>query len=160
MLVQVEEPFPNEKRILVDSPKVPNYADKPEMSAHEVTEKVLEQIGKYDFIVQNFANPDLVGHSGELEPTIKALEVVDECIGKIVEKALEKGYHILLTADHGNAEYMIYEENSERCPSHTKNQVICVLISEKYKNRNMASNKGLKNIAPTVLEIMDIEKPL
>ncbi|MCL4481008.1 MAG: 2,3-bisphosphoglycerate-independent phosphoglycerate mutase, partial [Bacteroidetes bacterium] len=104
---QIEKPFKHEKRILIKSPKVPSYAQKPEMSARSITETIIKEMDKhnYNLIVQNFANPDLVGHSGNLKATIKACEVLDECIGRIAKKALQKGYYLLITADHGNAEY-------------------------------------------------------
>jgi 2,3-bisphosphoglycerate-independent phosphoglycerate mutase len=158
---QMEEPNPGETRIMIDSPKVPSYADKPEMSAHEITDRVLREIdtGKYRVIIQNFANPDLVGHSGDFNATVKACEVVDECIGKIVTKAKENGYAIIITADHGNAEYKIYEENGDPCPSHSLNPVICVLVSDKYKTAKMRSGCGLRDVAPTILKILDIQKP-
>jgi 2,3-bisphosphoglycerate-independent phosphoglycerate mutase len=158
---QIEEPPALEDRILIPSPKVPSYADKPEMSAREITAKVIEEMDKntHRVIIQNFANPDLVGHSGSYEATIKACEAVDECIGKIVKKAQEKGFNIIITADHGNAEHMIYEENGDRCPSHTLNPVICLLVSEKYKTAKLKSDGGLCDIAPTVLDILNISKP-
>ncbi len=157
---QIEEPFPHEKRILVNSPKVPSYAQQPQMSAREVTQEVLKALEEedYNLIVQNFANPDLVGHSGDLPATIQACQVIDECIGKITTKALEKGYDFMLTSDHGNAEYMIYP-NGEPCPSHTTNPVIFLLASEKYKDATLASGKGLQDIAPTILQVMGIPKP-
>lgn len=158
---QRQTPFKGEKRILINSPKVRSYGQKPAMRAYEITNSALKEIAKNDYslIVQNFANPDLVGHSGELQATIKACEVIDECIGKIVPKALQKGYHVIITADHGNAEYMIYKKNGEPCPSHTTNPVICMLISAKYKNAKLAKNRGLQDIAPTILDIMNLKKP-
>lgn len=158
---QVDEPFAHETRVLVDSPKVASYAEKPEMSAPELSEKVMQEMEKqdYDLIVQNFANPDLVGHSGDLQASIQACKVVDEYMQKIVEKALQKGYHVILTADHGNVEYKVYEENGEPCPSHTTNPVICLLISPQYKDQKLAANRSLQDIAPTILEIMHIEQP-
>jgi 2,3-bisphosphoglycerate-independent phosphoglycerate mutase len=157
---QIEKPFRHEKRLLIDSPKIPSYADKPEMSAYQITEAIIQEMQKKDYalIVQNFANPDLVGHSGNFEASVKAVEVIDECIGKIIEAALAKGYHVILTADHGNVEYKIYEENGEPCPSHSKNPVICMLISKKYEKCKLRSG-GLQDIAPTVLEILGIKKP-
>lgn len=157
---QEEEPYDGEVRVLVDSPKVPSYAQKPEMSAYAITEKVIEEMEKQDYalIVQNFANSDLVGHSGNMEAAVKACEVMDECIGRIAEKALEKGYHLIITADHGNAEYMLYENNGEPCPSHTVNPVICVLVSLDYKDVRLRQGKGLQDVAPTVLDIMELKK--
>jgi 2,3-bisphosphoglycerate-independent phosphoglycerate mutase len=122
---------------------------------------VIEEIDKSDYqmIIQNFANPDLVGHSGDFNATVKACEVVDECIGRIIVEARKKGYNIILTADHGNAEYKIYEENGEPCPSHSLNPVICLLISDKFKGVRLKKNHGLQDVAPTVLQILDIAKP-
>lgn len=158
---QVEKPFDHETRILIDSPKTASYAEKPEMSAREVTAKVLKEIEsqKYSLIIQNFANPDLVGHSGNLKAAIQACEVIDECIGKIAAKTLEMGYDLIITADHGNAEYMTYEENGEPCPSHTKNPVICLLVSKEHQKVTLKKGGSLEDIAPTILEIMEIEKP-
>lgn len=157
---QDEKSYKGEKRIMIKSPKVPSYDMKPEMSAKEITSRVLKELdNNYDFIIQNFANGDLVGHSGNLEATIKACETLDECIGKISQKTLKKGYHLLITADHGNAEYMIYEKTKEACPSHTTNSVPFIVVSDKYKSTKLAKNGGLKNIAPTILEIMGIKKP-
>lgn len=158
---QVEDPFPHETRIMVPSPKVASYDLQPEMSAREVTEKALEAIDQdqNDFLVLNFANPDLVGHSGKLEATIKACEVIDECIGKISEKCLEKGYNLIITADHGNAECMIYPDSGEPCPSHTNNSVPCILVSKSFKHATLRENCGLKDVAPTILDIMKIDQP-
>jgi 2,3-bisphosphoglycerate-independent phosphoglycerate mutase len=158
---QVETPFAREERVLINSPKTPSYAQKPEMSAREVTEKVLKEIEKekYTLIVQNFANPDLVGHSGDFAATVKACEVVDECIGKIVPKALEHGYDLIITGDHGNAEYKIYEENGEQCPSHTNNPVIFLLVSKENIKKVLKKDRGLQDVAPTILQLLDIQKP-
>ncbi len=157
---QIEKPFGHETRMLIDSPKVASYADKPEMSARQITDTVLKEMDKekYDLIVQNFANPDLVGHSGNLKATIKACEFLDGCIGKIASKAKEKGYILMITADHGNAEYMIYEKDGKPCPSHTLNKVIFVLVSDDYKEKKLRKG-GLQDIAPTILQILKIKKP-
>jgi len=158
---QIEEPNKGEDRILIPSPKVPSYDLKPEMSAYQITEKLLSEIGKYDFIVLNYANPDLVGHSGVFEAVVKACEIVDECVGKVIEKSLEKDYLVLLMADHGNAEHMINDDGSVD-PSHGLNPVRLTLISkdEKLKNCRLKQNKGLKDVAPTILELMKISKPM
>lgn len=155
----IEEPNKKEDRVMVPSPKVLSYDLQPEMSAYQVTEKVLENLGKYQFIALNFANPDLVGHSGVLSAVIKACEVVDECVGKVVSKALELGYSVLLMADHGNADHMIYE-NGEADPSHGFNPVLLSFISKEQDLRNAKlKDGGMKDVAPTILQIMGIEKP-
>jgi 2,3-bisphosphoglycerate-independent phosphoglycerate mutase len=156
---QNDSPNKGEDRILVDSPKVASYDEKPEMSAYEVTEKLLPEIGKYDFIALNFANPDLVGHSGVLSAVIKACEVVDECVGKVVEKALAQDYTILLMADHGNADHMIYEDGNPD-PSHGFNPVLLNLISnDSTLKKAKLKEGGMKDIAPTILHLMGVEKP-
>jgi len=155
---QVEEAVGGEDRIMVPSPKVPSYDLKPEMSAPEVGEKVLENIGKYDFILVNFANADLVGHSGKMEAAIKACEVVDDQVGKIVESALKNDCCVILGADHGNAENMFYE-NGEVDASHGFNKVRYTIIDPELKSIKLKENKGLKDVAPTILELIGIPKP-
>ncbi|MFH0860417.1 MAG: 2,3-bisphosphoglycerate-independent phosphoglycerate mutase [Candidatus Altiarchaeota archaeon] len=158
---QVEEPNPGEERIMVPSPKVPSYDQKPEMSAYEITEKLLPQIEKdyYDFIAVNFANGDLVGHSAKLDAGMKACEAVDECIGRIVEAGLEHNYVILITGDHGNVEIMFYP-NGEPCPAHGTNPVpFSIINGEKLKNVKLKEGRGLDSIAPTILELMGLKKP-
>ncbi|MCK9467133.1 MAG: 2,3-bisphosphoglycerate-independent phosphoglycerate mutase [Candidatus Absconditabacterales bacterium] len=144
-----------ESRILIKSPKVKSYDLQPEMSAYEVTNKLLNEIGKYDLIIVNYANPDLVGHSGVFDAVIKACEVVDECVGKIVEKGIEQDYAMILMADHGNAENMLYP-NGEINPSHGTNPVRMTLINA---GDVKLKNGGMSDIAPTILELMGIEKP-
>jgi 2,3-bisphosphoglycerate-independent phosphoglycerate mutase len=159
---QVEKPNKGEDRIIVPSPKVTSYDQKPEMSAYELTEKLLPKIkgGKYSFIAVNFANGDLVGHSAKLSAGIEACEAVDECCGKIVKRALDKDYVVMVTGDHGNVEVMFYP-NGEVCPAHGTNPVPFFLISndEKLQKVKLKEGKGLSNIAPTILDIMDIKKP-
>jgi 2,3-bisphosphoglycerate-independent phosphoglycerate mutase len=156
---QQEKQYPLEDRVMVPSPKVPSYDLQPEMSAPEVCEKVLENIGEYDFILVNFANPDLVGHSGVFETAVKACEVVDECVGKIVNQALENDYYVIVGADHGNAENMLYD-NGEPDSSHGFNPVTYSLIGNDLDNVSFKSIGGLKDVAPTILELMGIEKPI
>lgn len=151
---QLETEYSGEDRIMVPSPKVPSYDLQPEMSAPEVCEKVLENIGKYDFILVNFANADLVGHSGKFEAVIKACEVVDECVGKIVNKALENNCAVIVGADHGNAEHMLYD-NGEVDVSHGFDMIKDSFIGIEGK----VKDGGLKDVAPTILELMGIEKP-
>lgn len=154
----VEAPNKLEDRILVNSPKVATYDMQPEMSATEVTEKVLKEIGKYDVIILNFANCDMVGHTGVFDAVVKAIETVDTCVGKVVEKVLGVGGVVLLTADHGNAEMMTFEDNTV-CTSHTTNQVPFTIIGEDYIGCKLCDDKALCDISPTILEILGLEKP-
>jgi len=155
----IEKPFEGEDRLLIPSPKVSTYDKKPEMSAAEVTKNLLERIGKYDFIVVNYANADMVGHTGMMKPAIKACEVVDSCLGEIVKKAQEKDYNVIVTADHGNIEKMVNTDGSP-CTAHTTNPVPFILVSNgDYKLKELNSAK-LANIAPTILKLMGIPKPV
>lgn len=153
----LEEPFKGETRALVKSPDVATYDLKPEMSAYEVKDNVIQAIDsdKYEFILVNFANPDMVGHTGIEEAAIKAVKTVDECVGEIAQKAEEKGYAMLLTADHGNAEIMA-DENGP-FTAHTTNKVPFVLINAGEKQ--LVADGALSDVAPTVLELMGIEQP-
>ena len=156
----VEEPNPGEDRILVPSPKVATYDLQPEMSAPEVCEKLIEAIRshKYDAIIINFANPDMVGHTGVLEAAVKAVETVDECVGKTVETLVEEGGNMFLCADHGNCEQMIDYGTGEPWTAHTTNPVPFVIIN--YPDAKAVKKDGrLCDIAPTLLEMMGIEKP-
>ena len=155
----VEEPFGTETRALVKSPSVATYDLKPEMSAYEVKEKVLESLDsdEYGFILVNFANPDMVGHTGVEEAAVKAIKAVDNCIGEIVKKIVEKGYTMLLTADHGNAECM--EMEGEPFTAHTTNKVPLVLINAGDKKLKNDPEAALSDVAPTVLELMGIKQP-
>ncbi len=155
----IETEYKNEDRILVPSPKdVPTYDLKPEMSANQVCEKVLEALDKdyYDLIVLNFANPDMVGHTGNLKAVIKALEVIDSCMSKILSKVLEKDYAMIVTADHGNSECMINPDGSINT-AHTTNLVSLALVN--YQDVSLKEGR-LSDISPTILEILDINKPL
>jgi len=151
----VEIEYQGEDRIMVPSPKVPSYDLQPEMSAPEVCQKVLENIGQYDFILVNFANADLVGHSGKFEAVKKACEVVDEGVGKIVDKGIENDYVVIVGADHGNAENMLYE-NGEVDVSHGFNPIKVSFVGIEGK----VKDGGLQDIAPTILEILGVEKPV
>lgn len=157
---QIETPFPGEDRILVPSPKCPSYAEKPEMSARKVTEKLVKAIGvkKYDVIVINYANGDLVGHSGNLKAAIECCKVLDECLQKVIPTALDHNYTTILTADHGNCDEMLYP-NGEPKPSHTLNPVHCLLISKQKYGLKQKKGLGLQDIAPTILELLNIKKP-
>ncbi len=153
-----EEPFEGEDRLLIPSPKVATYDLKPEMSAYELTEKLIPAIlsRKYDFICVNFANPDMVGHSGNIESTIIAINTVDDCLGKIMKAVQEAQGDMLVTADHGNAEEMVNITTHEPLTSHTLNKVPLIYFGTQNIKLN---NGGLANIAPTILSIMKIPKP-
>lgn len=153
----VNEPYPGEERILIDSPKVATYDLQPEMSAYEVTDALLDAIesDKFDTIILNFANPDMVGHSGMLEPTIKAVEVVDECLGKVVDLVLEKGGAAIITADHGNADEVLTDEN-EPMTAHTTRVVPCIVTLPNIELRN---DGALSDIVPTMIDLLGLDKP-
>jgi len=156
----IEVPFPGEDRVLIPSPKdVPTYDLKPEMSARKVTDELLARIDNdvYDFIVLNYANADMVGHTGVLDAAERAIEVVDECLGRVVEKVVSKGGALLVTADHGNAESMV-DENGNPFTAHTCNPVPFVLVDDYRRNVRLRSGK-LADIAPTVLELLGIPQP-
>lgn len=153
-----EKQYKGEERILVPSPKVETYDLKPEMSAYEVTDKVLEAIHsqKYDCIILNYANPDMVGHTGSLEAAIKAIETVDECLGKVVEEVEKQNGVLLITADHGNAEQMVDYKTGEPHTAHTTNPVPLILVG--MENAKLKTGK-LADLAPTMLDIMGLPKP-
>ncbi len=152
-----EKPFKGEERILVPSPKVATYDLKPEMSAKRIVDKAVEKItsGNYDCIIMNFANPDMVGHTGIMEAAIKAIETVDECLGKVIEAVKEKEGIALITADHGNAEKMI--ETGEPHTAHTCSDVFFIFVDDLT---DIKLHSGiLANVAPTILDLLKIEKP-
>jgi 2,3-bisphosphoglycerate-independent phosphoglycerate mutase len=152
-----EKEFTGERRIMVASPKVATYDLKPEMSAYELTESIIPELqnASADFICLNFANADMVGHTGVYEAVIKAVETVDTCLSKIVEAGLEGGYSFIIIADHGNSDYMINADGSPNT-AHTTNPVPCILIDKDYKH----IRKGkLADIAPTLLKLMDLPVP-
>ena len=155
----VEHVCEGEDRILVPSPKVATYDLQPEMSAYEVTEKAVEAIntGKYNAVILNFANPDMVGHTGVMEAAIKAVETVDECVGKVVDAVVKQDGAVLITSDHGNADVMFNYETNEPVTSHTTNDTPFILIGTDVKK---VKNGALCDIAPTMLEVMGIEKPV
>lgn len=154
-----EKQYKGEDRILIPSPKVETYDMKPEMSAYEVTEKVVEAIEakKYNSIILNFANPDMVGHTGSLEAAIKAIEAVDECVGKVVKAIEDVNGKCLITADHGNSEQMIDYKTGEPHTAHTTNPVPLILVG--MEGTKLASGGCLADLAPTMLDMMGIEKP-
>ena len=155
----VEEPGKLETRKLVASPKVATYDMKPEMSAYEVCDNVLSALDneEYGFILVNFANPDMVGHTGVMDAAVKACEAVDDCVGKIAKKALDKGVKMIITADHGNAEWMYNEETKAPQTAHTTNIVPFIIVDN--KKYNLRKTGALCDIAPTVLDLMEIKQP-
>ncbi|HEY8346988.1 MAG TPA: 2,3-bisphosphoglycerate-independent phosphoglycerate mutase [Symbiobacteriaceae bacterium] len=156
-----ERVFPGEDRVLIPSPKVATYDLKPEMSAYGVAEEAVRWIeqDKTDFIVLNFANPDMVGHTGVLEAAIRAVEAVDECLGKVVDAILAKGGAALILADHGNCDQMIDYETGTPHTNHTLNPVPCILVDETRLNVRLKEGGVLANAAPTLLEIIGLPKP-
>jgi 2,3-bisphosphoglycerate-independent phosphoglycerate mutase len=157
-----EQVFENEDRILVPSPReVRTYDQKPEMSAREVTDKVVEavQSGRYGFILVNYANPDMVGHTGILEAAVKAVKVVDECIGRLWKAARAAGMAMLVTADHGNCEMMVDPETGEPHTAHTLGPVPFILADPDFKGAKLRAEGVLADVAPTALQVMGLPKP-
>jgi 2,3-bisphosphoglycerate-independent phosphoglycerate mutase len=156
-----EEPFVGEKRIMIPSPKVATYDLQPEMSAYEVTEAILSELKENppDFVCLNFANCDMVGHTGVMKAAVKAAEVVDECTGRVVEAALSHNFACLIIADHGNADQMANEDGTPNT-AHTKNPVPCLLLKKGMNNKFAKLDPGtLADIAPTILDLMSIPQP-
>jgi 2,3-bisphosphoglycerate-independent phosphoglycerate mutase len=154
-----EEPYRGEDRIMVPSPKVATYDLQPEMSAPELTDKAVEAIasGKYDLIVLNYANPDMVGHTGSLPAAIKAVETVDAGLGRIAEAIEKSGGALIVTADHGNCEMMRDPQTGGPHTAHTTNPVPLLLLGA--RNRALVAEGRLADIAPTLLELMELPKP-
>ncbi|MBL57799.1 MAG: phosphoglycerate mutase (2,3-diphosphoglycerate-independent) [Flavobacteriales bacterium] len=152
-----EEEFVGEKRLIAASPKVATYDLQPEMSAPEVTDKITAELekGEVDFVCLNFANPDMVGHTGVYDAVVKAVETVDSCLKRVVETGLEKGYSYIIIADHGNADFVINPDGSPHT-AHTTNPVPCILIDDDYKSINPGK---LGDLAPTILKMMEVEIP-
>lgn len=153
-----EEKFPGEERLLIDSPKVATYDLKPEMSAYEVTDALLGEIAadKHDVIILNYANPDMVGHSGMLAPTVKAIEVVDECLGKVVDAIISKGGYAVITADHGNADEVITLDDKPMT-AHTTNPVPVIVTK---KDARLREDGILADLSPTVLALLGATQPV
>ncbi len=168
-----EDPFEGEERILIPSPRIPSYDQKPEMSAQEVTHQILWAIDdsryKYKFIAVNYANPDMVAHTGDLAATVKALEVLDGELGRVVDLALKRDWVVVITADHGNAEALVNLRNGEIDKEHNANPVPFIIVDKKLENKippdqspdlSLMTPMGvLSDVAPTILKIMGIEKP-
>jgi 2,3-bisphosphoglycerate-independent phosphoglycerate mutase len=157
----VEQPFPGEERVLVPSPKVATYDLKPEMSAQGIADAVVKAVeqGSFDVLVVNFANADMVGHSGKIEPTVKAVETVDACLAQIETAIRRKGGAMLITADHGNAEMMIDPATGGPHTAHTTNPVPFIVISENSKQFTLKSDGSLRDISPTVLGMLGLPQP-
>jgi 2,3-bisphosphoglycerate-independent phosphoglycerate mutase len=156
-----EAPFPGEDRLLVPSPKVATYDLKPEMSAPELTRVAVERIesGAYDVVIMNYANADMVGHTGVMEAAIKAVEAVDDGVGKVVEAALARGGAILITADHGNAEQLIEYDTGKPLTSHTTNPVPFYFVVPQWPNVTLRTDGILADVAPTMLQLLGIARP-
>jgi 2,3-bisphosphoglycerate-independent phosphoglycerate mutase len=156
-----EQPNPGEDRVLIPSPKVATYDLKPEMSAREVADETIARIdsGRYDLIVLNFANPDMVGHTGIFDAAVQAVETVDECVGRVVERILEAGGAVLLTADHGNAEKMIDESTGQPHTAHTTNPVPFTLIIDDGIKHKLREDGILADVAPTALQLLHLPQP-
>jgi 2,3-bisphosphoglycerate-independent phosphoglycerate mutase len=152
-----EEPFDGEERILCPSPKVATYDLQPEMSAYDIRDAIVPKLKEKaaDFVCLNFANPDMVGHTGDMQAAIKACETVDACTAEVVAAAKEGGYSVIIIADHGNCDTMINPDGSPNT-AHTTNLVPVYLID---KDANSIDKGALCNIAPTVLKLMNIEQP-
>lgn len=153
----LEEPFPGENRVIVPSPKVATYDLQPEMSAREVTEKVLQHLPENDLVILNFANPDMVGHTGSVKAAIEAVEVTDDAVRQVVEKTLALGGKLLITADHGNCEQMIKEDGSPHT-AHTAFLVHVCYVADDAKEKWLKDGI-LADVAPTLLEMLGVEQP-
>jgi 2,3-bisphosphoglycerate-independent phosphoglycerate mutase len=150
--------FPGESRLMCPSPKVATYDLQPEMSANEIRDKIIPELDKKEasFICLNFANPDMVGHTGVFQAAVKAVETVDACAQKVTEAALRNGYSTIIIADHGNAEIMINEDGTPNT-AHTTNLVPCILVDDTYKGK--LKNGKLGDLAPTILTLMGVPIP-
>lgn len=157
----VEEPNPGEERILIPSPKVPTYNLQPAMSAVEVTDRVIAEIERdyYDVVILNYANPDMVGHTGVFEAAVEACRVVDNCLQRVIEAVLERQGCALVTADHGNCEMMVCPVTGGPLTSHTTDLVPFILVSDEHRHRQLRQEGSLRDIAPTMLELLEISKP-
>lgn len=157
----VEQPNPGEDRILIPSPQVATYNLQPAMSAAEVTDRVISEIQRdyYDVIIMNYANPDMVGHTGILEAAIDACSTVDMCLGRVVDTVLERQGNVLVTADHGNCEMMVCPNTGVPLTAHTTDLVPFILVSEKYRGHQLRSSGSLRDIAPTLLDLLGINIP-
>jgi 2,3-bisphosphoglycerate-independent phosphoglycerate mutase len=158
---KLEAPVEGETRIVIPSPKVATYDLKPEMSAYEVTDKVLSELstGEYDVMILNFANCDMVGHTGVMDAAVKAVHTVDECVKKVTDKILSMGGSAIVTADHGNADQMLASDGVTPFTQHTTNPVPVILVSDEYKDAKLRDGGVLADLAPTLLTIMKLPQP-
>ncbi len=156
-----DEPFPGEDRILVNSPDVATYDLKPEMSAAELTDKLVAAIeeDKYDVIICNFANPDMVGHTGNFDATVKAIEALDSCLGRIIPVLEKIGGEALISADHGNAEQMMGEDTGQAHTAHTMNPVPLIYVGKRNIKFIDAEDGALSDLAPSMIQLMDMDQP-
>ena len=157
----VEAPFEGEDRALIPSPKVATYDLQPEMSALEVTKEAVARIesGKYDVMILNFANCDMVGHTGFMDATKKAVETVDNCVGEVVDAILRMGGRAIITADHGNADQMIDPQTGEPFTAHTTYPVPFILVDPERKDAKLRTGGRLADLSPTMLDMMGLPKP-
>jgi 2,3-bisphosphoglycerate-independent phosphoglycerate mutase len=156
-----EDKFPGERRILIDSPRdVETYDQKPEMSVYAVTDAIINDIRENapDFICLNYANTDMVGHTGVFSAAVRAAEAVDECLGRLLEAAGAAGYHTLVIADHGNSDVMVNEDGSAHT-AHTTNPVPVIYVGPREKSLHLRTDGKLGDVAPTLLELMQITPP-
>jgi 2,3-bisphosphoglycerate-independent phosphoglycerate mutase len=153
-----EKPFKREKRIMCPSPEVATYDLKPEMSAYDIRDAIIPELQKKeaDFVCLNFANPDMVGHTGVFEAAVKACETVDTCASAVVQAALDNGYTSIIIADHGNSDMMINDDGTPNT-AHTTNLVPCILVDKEYKGRIKDGKLG--DLAPTILTLMGVSIP-
>jgi 2,3-bisphosphoglycerate-independent phosphoglycerate mutase len=155
-------PFPMEDRIIVPSPKVPTYDQKPEMSAYELTDQLIKKIseGNHRFILVNYANADMVAHTGNLQASIQAVKVIDDCFNRVIQAALDNGYALIVTADHGNVEEMIDPRTGGASTEHSANPVPFIAIAKEFESTARTLQTGvLADIAPTVLNLLNIPQP-
>lgn len=157
----VEEPNPGEDRILIPSPQVATYNLAPQMSAEQVTQKLLQEIERnyYDVIILNYANTDMVGHTGVLDAAIKAVQTIDKSMQQVVDKVRQKNGIVLITADHGNCEMMVAPESGSPFTAHTTSRVPFILVADQYRDKKLRDNGSLRDIAPTLLSLLGIDIP-
>jgi len=155
------DPVASESRLMIPSPILMSYDKKPEMSAGEITDKILEFLRKkqFDFYVINYANPDMIGHTGNLTAGIKAVEFVDHCVGLVVKEVFKNNGQLIITADHGNIEEMINLKTGEIDTEHSTNPVPFILLNQDLKNKKVRKDGILGDVAPTILDILEIDKP-